>query len=109
MSVTMSLVAGWRPNSPSYRANLTTAALRDYIKLCEPIIFVQQGLVLLVHRSARDYFLRDAKDDDPLADRVSVSFADAEASLAKMCLAALDKLSSLSGYATVHWPQHFSQ
>lgn len=84
-------------------------ALRDYIRLCEPIIVVQQDKVLLVHQPARDYFLRDTKDDDLLAEKVRTSFTSAQSFLAKTCLGALGKPSSLSEYATEHWPQHFSQ
>jgi ankyrin repeat protein len=83
-------------------------ALLDYIKLCEPLVIVQQNRVLLVHQSARDYFLRDVKDDDVLAERVRTSFADAQATLAKRCLGTLGSSSSkLSAYAREHWPHHF--
>jgi hypothetical protein len=82
-------------------------ALRDYVKLCDPMIIVQRNRVLLVHQSARDYFLRDTKDDGVVAERVKASFADAQASLAKTCLGALKKDSSLSGYAMLHWANHF--
>lgn len=81
-------------------------AFRDYITLCEPMVVVQNDLVLLVHQSARDYFLRDARDDDVIAERVRATFSDAQASLAKTCLDALEKTSSLSSYATVYWPHH---
>jgi len=83
--------------------------LRDYVKLCEPIIVVQQDKVHLVHQSARDYFLRDTRDDDVVAERVRASFANAQDSLARTCLGALDERSShplLCGYATLHWPHH---
>jgi ankyrin repeat protein len=81
-------------------------ALRDYISLCEPMVVVQHDQVLLVHQSARDYFLRDTRDDDVVAERVRATFSDAQASLAKTCLDALEKSSSLSAYATIHWPHH---
>lgn len=80
----------------------------DYIKLCEPMVVVQQKWVHLVHQSARDYFLRHAVDDDVVAERVRASFADAQASLARTCLGALGKRSPLFQYAKIHWPQYVS-
>ncbi|KAM0711597.1 hypothetical protein Q7P35_000963 [Cladosporium inversicolor] len=73
-------------------------ALRDYITLCEPMVVVQDDLVLLVHQSAREYFLRDARDDDAVAERVRSTFSNAQASLAEACLVALEKSSSLSPF-----------
>ena len=85
----------------------TGQALRDYVKLCEPMIIVQRDRVLLVHQSARDYFLRDIEDNDVVAERVRAFFADAQASLAKTCIRTFDKpTSELSEYAKLYWLHH---
>lgn len=78
----------------------------DYIKLCEPMVVVQQNRVLLVHQSARDYFMRRTIDDDVVAEKVRASFADAQASLARTCLRVFGRISPLTPYATIYWPQH---
>jgi ankyrin repeat protein len=83
--------------------------LRDYIKLCEPLIIVQLGRAVLVHQSAKDYFLRQTKDDDHLAESVRSTFTNAHLSLARKCIAALGKTAPLSPYANVYWSEHVRQ
>jgi ankyrin repeat protein len=83
--------------------------LRDSIKLCEPLITVQDGRVLLVHQSARDYLLRQEEDVHKFAESVRATFINSRLSLAKSCLDALEKPTSLSAYAEDHWPHHMRQ
>lgn len=86
-----------------------TKTAQDYVRLCEPLIFVQRSEVFLVHRSVKKYLLRQEKDMDEVAESVRASFADAHLSLAKSCLDALGKDSTLSSYAKLHWSYHVAQ
>jgi ankyrin repeat protein len=84
-------------------------ALRDLIKLCEPLIAVQHDRVSLLHQSARDYLLREEEDVDEFAESVRATFINARLSLARSCLDALERSTSLSAYARFHWPHHMRQ
>jgi hypothetical protein len=63
----------------------------DHITICEPFISVQDGVVLFVHQSAKEYLLRRSKDGCNPVPGVSTSQSDMHMSLAKSCLNTLDK------------------
>lgn len=86
-----------------------TQTAQDYIRLCEPLIFVQRNEVFLVHPSVKEYLLRQEIDTDEVTESVRASFADAHLSLAKSCLDALGKDSTLSSYAKLHWSYHVAR
>jgi hypothetical protein len=81
----------------------------DHISICEPFISVQNGVVLFVHQSAKEYLLRKGGDGIDIVRGVSTSRADMHMSLAKSCLDALDKYSAFTDYAFDHWAEHLRQ
>jgi ankyrin repeat protein len=82
---------------------------RDLITICQPFISVQNGSVLLVHQSAKDYLLLEGETSNDLAEVIPTSIANAHLCLANACLDALGTPSGLTQYATEHWADHFRQ
>lgn len=90
-----------------------TQFAQDYITICEPLISVQRGVVVLVHESARDYLLREREDDHGddghFPENIRITNDDAHLSLVDGCLDALENFSGLSGYANDFWAHHLRQ
>lgn len=64
-----------------------TRAARDYLKLCEPLIFItKDGKVMVIHQSVRDFLLNSKRDDDPVVDWFRVKPPEEHFELANICL-----------------------
>jgi hypothetical protein len=81
----------------------------DLVTICQPFISVQNGTVLLVHQSAKDYLLRKGRTTDGFEEDLPTSIANAHLPLANACLDALETPFELTPYATEHWAGHFRQ
>ncbi|KAF3069967.1 hypothetical protein CFAM422_006879 [Trichoderma lentiforme] len=104
----------------------STQIMCDRIASCGPILQISsegQDTCSLVHQSARDYFLREEADNNPILEKFRIKGKEAHTSLAKICFACIEnsdlrhrpldianvsvlKKSPLLGYATKYWPEH---
>lgn len=85
-------------------------AAQDYISLCKPLISLQNGKVIFVLQSVKEYLLRQPQaNDDPIAERFRIKLAEGHASLAETCLATFKTDSALTAYAHSHWSEHTRQ
>ena len=97
--------------------------IQDYIRLCGAFVKVRDGVVGLVHQSARDYFLREAPNNDPILKRFRIKQEEANYELAQTCFEYIQNgaFSSdpinikdalhlrkfpLLNYAALYWPEH---
>lgn len=108
----------------------TETAMLDRIKMCGPIITVQDGKVNLVHQSAKDYLLRDEVHDGKELQVFRCKAGDDHSVIASYCLKCVERSklqhelvlmshlpdpeyedsypqhNPLLRYAVYHWPEH---
>ena len=60
-------------------------AMRDYVALCGLFLEVRGQEVALVHKSAKDYLLREQPDDDLTLEKFRIGTEDAHYELARFC------------------------
>jgi ankyrin repeat protein len=98
-------------------------AIRDAIALSGPLLKVQEQEVSLVHQSARDYLLREERDESTVLEAFRIKLESAHYELAQVCLDCVaqsslqrerldlnnqsrSQESPLLPYAALHWPEH---
>ncbi|KAH0538358.1 hypothetical protein FGG08_005053 [Glutinoglossum americanum] len=103
------LAAAISVQPPRYRS--AEEAVCDLITLCNPFLRVHNNEVSLVHKSARDYLLREETDRNPVLEEFRIKPEKAHLELARKCLSCISDTSCseespLSNYAVLHWPEH---
>ncbi|KAI7385771.1 hypothetical protein KC336_g17904 [Hortaea werneckii] len=110
-----------------------TQAVSDQISMCGPLVKVEGKTASLVHQSARDYLLRDKRDDDEVLEWFRIKPNESHTDLAVACVDCLVRSSNqyrkiqemepdtelrdaflaetqeqfpLREYAVEHWPDH---
>jgi len=93
-------------------------AIRDEITFCGPFLKIQERKVSLAHQSARDYLLRNERDNDAVFEVFQLELENAHLEIAQACLDCvthsdlqhavvdLNNRPPLLRYAALHWPGH---
>ncbi|KAF5664588.1 NACHT ankyrin domain-containing protein [Fusarium circinatum] len=74
----------------AYAVGTDIERMADRISICQPLLKLSDGRVLLIHQSVKEYLVRSYPDQDPIAEEFRIQEKECHSEIAHRCLQVLE-------------------